>query len=168
VSRTTVAITDPNDLRQIAEAVTDVQQIVDARIEFGNPHNPANTTALAGSGTPTTHNGQNMNILGRWVEIEFEALDTAVTVTHNLGVPVFNNGAANELNVRYLTAGIRHSGAGVAGTSVLSFNHDDRDAAGIGVNSFQLRAYAPAGRTVNAANPIRVSLFVIPANRWPD
>jgi hypothetical protein len=162
VSRTQVTITNPTDTAQIAEAVSELQRIVDARVEFGNPQDPNGpTTTLAGSGTPTTHNGQTMNILGRWVELEFTALDTEVVANHNLSVEVFNT----EVNVRWIVMGIRHSGDAANGTAAISIIHEDGGT--LTADTLGLRAYCAATRTVDADNPIRVSLFFTPASRWP-
>jgi hypothetical protein len=61
---------------------------------------------------------------------------------------------------------IRHSGVGATGASALSINYEDGDT--ITADSIQLRAYSSSGRTVDAANPIRVSAFFIPVTRWPN
>lgn len=148
---------DPNNLKSVAEALTLVIRVVDRQIEFGNPQGPTAATDLAG----TTHNGTLMNIKGSWVELEIDTRDLAFEVNHNLAVPVFDG----EMNVRWFIAGVRHDGTAAGVSAVISFNHEDGDA--ITENMFELRCYAN-GRTVDADHPVRVTLFVIPANRWAD
>lgn len=165
MSRVGEVLGDPKDPANLAELVTRIQKVTDSAIEFGNSTDPAGSTTLAGAGTPTTHNGQLMNIKGSWVEVEFETLDTAVDCAHNLNVPVFNS----EVNVRWIVMGIRHSGVGVlTGAETISVIREHGGADTLSENVIALRAYAAAARTVNAANPIRVSLFFVPAVRWPD
>lgn len=155
---------NPGDPNSVAEAVQEILRVLDREVGFGDPLDPTsdNSVVLAGGTGATSHNGTPSNIAGAWVELEFEALDTPVTATHNLNAPVINN----EVNVRIASQTIRHSGVGATVASCLSINYEDGDT--ITSNSIQLRAYCTSGRTVNAANPVRVSLYLIPVTRWPN
>jgi len=118
LSKVPANIPDPEKPESIIKGVTDVTRVVDGEIEFGNPTDPRDdeSTTLAGSGTPTEHNGSIQNIKGSWVEVEIGAtgaqpamgLDEAVECIHNLDVPVV---ATDEPNVRWFVAGIQHDGA---------------------------------------------------------
>lgn len=157
---------DPHDLRSVAEALTEVIRILDSQVEFGNPQDPRSRSSveLAGdaAAAPSTHNGQLMNIRGSWVELEFTALDTEFVAHHNLGAPIFNS----EVNVRWITMGIRHDGNTVSG-GVDTFSVLHEDGGTLTTNTIGLRAYAAATRVVDADHPLHVSLFFIKANRWP-
>jgi len=155
---------DPKNPQSISEAVNELLRVVKSEISFGDPLDPASdqSTTLAGGTGLGAHNGRPSNIEGTWVEVKFEALHTALTCVHNLGVPIING----EVNVRWEVMGIRHSGVGAAGASAISINFQNGDT--ITKNSIQLRVYSSFGRTVDAANPIRVSLRFIGCTRWPN
>lgn len=155
---------DPGDTASIAQALTELQRVVDRLIEFGNPNDPKGSDTLAGGGSPTTHNGELMNIRGSWVELRFEALDTALTANHNLNIPVYNS----EVNVRWIVMGKRHDDVGAGGSGRESADVRFIDTDSFDENTIELRAFAAGGLTVDATNPLRVSLFFIPAVRWPD
>jgi len=164
VSKLRTLTVDPKDPKSVAEAVQQLVRIVSSEISIGDPLDPGSdqSVVLAGGTGTGSHNGRPSNVEGTWVEVEFESLHTTLTCTHNLGVPVINN----EVNVRWVVMGIRHSGVGAAGASTLSINYQDGDS--VTTNSIALRAYSSFGRTVDATNPIRASLRFYPASRWPN
>lgn len=153
-------IVDPKNPLSIVEHVSRVQRVVDELIEFGDPqdpNNPQSTTPANGA----AHNGTQSNIRGSWVEVTLNSTtlrNTNVACTHNLGVQLLS---ASQPNVRWLLFGWQHSGLGtLAGTSVSVIYTDGA----VTSDSIQLRFYA-GGMTVNDANPLKVTLFFIPAVR---
>lgn len=160
MSRVARILYDPQDPKSVSEHASRVQRVVDGQIEFGspqNPNDPQSTTVADG----VTHNGILQNMLGAWVEI---LVDTApglaanITCTHNLGVPIVN---ASTPNVRWLVFGWQHNAAGTGATSTVSVVYEGGTVA---ENSIVLRFYANA-RTVNDANPLKCTLFFVPAVR---
>jgi hypothetical protein len=133
------------ELEGVIASVTELQQLFYGRLGFGHP---AGTQAKLD------------NMRGAWVTVSFESTDTAHTVTHNLDIPVPTSG----LNVRWLVFRIEtaNDAADAIGASTFSILHETGDA--IGVNSFELRLYAEATRTIGASpDNIEVDLFIIPA-----
>ena len=166
MSRIPQVVVNPKDPQSIVDHLQRVSRVVDGRLEFGSPqdpNDPASTTAANG----VAHNGTVLNISGSWVEVTVDTADLAGgnPCVHNLGVPVTVVGAVNQPNVRVLSFLFQHNGTGVNAASTLSFNYDTRDAGNITTNSFPLRFYVGGGRTVNAGNPLRASLFFVPAVR---
>ena len=165
MSRYGQLLLDPNSPqfnKSVVEAISRILQIIEGNIEFGHPQHPQLDASVvqAGAGTPTTHNGTLSNILGSWVEILLDdatnLLNTNVTCTHNLGVTVLD---AAQPNVRWLAWGWQHSGAGTGAGSTVSTVYTDGT---VTSNAIQLRFFA-AARTVTVANPLKVTLWFIPA-----
>jgi hypothetical protein len=158
---------DPNSPdfnKSVVEAISRLLRIVEGEIEIGDPQHPQDdgSATLAGSGTPTTHNGRVVNIRGSWVELNVTAADTAVTCTHNLSIPVAVTG---EPNVLWTVKRCIHSGTAANAASTWSVNFEVGDT--VGTDAIQLRFYAAGARTVNADNPLKVTLFFEPAVRRP-
>lgn len=155
---------DPSDPKSIVEYLSRVQRIVDGGIEVGNPNDPRDpsSTTLANG---TAHNGTLVNLLGAWFEIAVEAADTRFDCVHNLNVQVIQVAAANQPNVRWPFVCFKHDGTGINAASTLSVNYDTRDAANITADSFPLRLYVGGGRTVSAAHPVTITVFLTPAVR---
>jgi hypothetical protein len=169
VGRLRETLVDPNDTKQIAEVVTELQRVVDREIEFGNPADPTDDESSARAGlSATAHPGTLMNIKGAWVEIQLDtsiALDTEIVCHHNLNLIVADP-SGTEPNVRWIVMGIMQSSGGPGGTdAVVSVSHEEGDT--VDTDSIGLRVHAN-NRTVNDANPLKVSLFIIPAVRWPE
>lgn len=151
----------PHFNEAVVEALSRLLQIVDNRIEFGNPHDPRSDTSvlLAGAGG---HNGALQNIYGSFVELDVEALDTATSCQHNLSVPV---AVAGEPNVLWTVMRWVHDGTAATSTSVPGVLFEEGDT--VGTDSIQLRFYCSATRTVDADHPLKVTLFFTPAVRRP-
>lgn len=136
-------LTSLADIRQLVLLINDIML---GGVGFGAPDD--------GSGDAA---GDNM--LGTWATASFTALDTATTVTHNLGIST-NAGATP--NVRWLVFRVEHDGTGVVdGTPSISLQYETGDT--VGTNDIELRAYCGGTRTVGASNPITADLFFIPA-----
>ena len=151
------------DPRSIADALTELQLVVQGQLDAGDPLDPNNDQSVVLAGDMTAaqpHNGRPGNIFGSWVEKEITTSSTAIVFDHNLEIPVINS----EVNVRWRT-NFRHSGAGLAvGAMTLEFQDGDT----VGENSIELRLRVGGTRTVNGANPVRVSVHFIPVTRWPN
>ena len=176
MARTYEVNINPEDPNSIAEALSVLLRVVDREIEFGHPQNPigedatssAQVAGAAGGAIPA-HNGVLENIRGSWVEIIVDSsatADTKIDCVHNLNVPM-TSGVA-EANVRWMVMGIKHSGLNAVAASTISVSYETGDSGSITADSFPLRVYAEGTRTVNDANPIKITLFFIPAVRWPD
>ncbi len=72
-----------------------------------------------------------------------------------------------EANVRWMVMGIKHDGQGAGDASTISVSYETGDSGSITADSFPLRVYANS-RTVDDSHPIKITLFFIPAVRWPD
>lgn len=175
MARTYEVNINPEDPNSIAEALSVLLRVVDREIEFGHPQNPigedttssAQVAGEAGGAIPA-HNGVLENIRGSWVEITATAADTKIDCAHNLNVPL-TSGVA-EANVRWMVMGIKHDGAGAttaSAASTISVSYETGDSGSITADSFPLRVYANS-RTVDGSHPIKITLFFIPAVRWPD
>lgn len=165
MSRIPQVVVNPDSPMSIVDHLYRVGRVVDGRLEFGSPQDPEDPASVT-LANGTTHNGTLLNLAGSWFEKDQDTLDTRFDCAHNLGIPVTVVGGVNKPNVRWLFANFQHNGTGVvAGTPTLSVNYDSRDAASITTNSFPLRLYAAAVRTVNAGNPVRVTLFFTGAVR---
>ena len=175
MARTFEINVDPEDLSSVAEAVTLLLAVVDQQIEFGHGLDPINSssTQLAGSSGSTAdpqHNGVAENIRGSWVEFEVtsvtDGLSAKIDCIHNLGVPL-TSGIA-EPNVRWIVMGIKHSGAdGGNPKDGISVEYQTGDSGSITADSMPLRVRV-GDRTIAAgANSLDISLFFIPAVRWP-
>ena len=139
----------------------EIVEILRRHVEFGNPAHPYDTgdTSRAGA-LATSHNGSLDNVFGSWVEAQFTVTDLpATTCYHNLDITP----TAGQLNVRWIVFGMTHDGTGVNAASTLSVNYTTGDA--VTNNSIDLRLYAGGTRTVGVANPVKVTLFFIPAVR---
>lgn len=125
--------TEP-DLVALSQQVNEILRVIDNRIEFGEPQDPAGPTTLrpdgsaaslagAGFATPTAgaHNGTTSNILGSWVEVVLPAVGTnVVRCYHNLFLddnvtPQYTVPVSGEPNVRWLLFGCGHSDGDAAG-----------------------------------------------------
>jgi hypothetical protein len=165
VARIGEVLLDPKDPQSIVDVLNRVIQVLDQGVELGDPLNPLDDSSvvLAGSGSPTVHNGRVANIRGSWVSVEFAAADTAVAFNHNLDIPVFGT---NEPNVRWLFSNFRHSGVGPA-VSNLNLEYDDllctmtKDSIDLVLRSQGVRTIAVG------ANAVKVDVFFVPAVRWP-
>ena len=144
-----------------------LEEVVDKHLDFGEVYLPEDWQPL-GTGvepgtTSTASNGLPGNFRGAWVEAWFEAVDTATTFYHNLDNPVF--GAANQLNVMWLTFGFLHDNNGV-GTGTpdedLSINFQSGDT--YTTDSIELRLYGGGGRIIDSIHPVVVTLFFMPAD----
>lgn len=147
------------DVDSLFEHVQELEKIIRRRVEFGNPGHPVDPAdvTLAGS-LPALHNGSPDNMMGSWVEIEVDTMDAPFICYHNLGVvPI-----AGQVNVRWFVAGFFHDGTGANAASTISVNYETGDA--VTANSIELRMYAGGTRSM-AENPIKVTLFFIPAVR---
>lgn len=157
MSRVPRVIVDPTQPQSIVEHLGRVQRVLDGEVEFGNPQDPTDpqsTTRANG----VAHNGTVLNVRGSWFEAAVTALNTNVTCTHNLGLPIVS---ASSPNVRWLVFGWQHDGTGAgAGSSVSAVYVGGA----VTTNSIVLRFFA-AGRTVDVIHPLTVSLFFVPAVR---
>jgi hypothetical protein len=158
-------IVDPSQPRSIIDQLTEMTKAVDGGISFGDPQDPTNptSTTLAGS-SASAHAGNIQNIEGGWASANVVALDTAVTLYHNIDCPV---SVAGRPNVRVLAFWWEHDGwDGVAVSSAtaiatVSYNFQTGDT--VTASSIRLRFYAALPRVVNADHPLRVDLFFVPA-----
>ncbi len=94
---------------ELEDRVDQLERIVDRYVEFGHPNSPTSptTSTLAGDNAALdSHNGLRDNILGSWVEVEVENLDTAVTFNHNLNLDV----STGEVNCRWFLCMLKHDG----------------------------------------------------------
>ena len=156
---------DPKNPMTIVDTLNRVVQVVDQEIEFGDPSDPYDVT----SGTiadGVTHNGRLSNIRGSWVELEIASSLPARIYTHNLNLPVHNNGSFDEPNVRWFCTNIRHDGTG------FYFNSEDIsfefvEGRTVTANSIDLVMRFGFFRTINASHPLKVTMFFVPAVRWP-
>lgn len=157
-------IRNPRDLKDIAERVADLLRFSSA-VGFGHPgdeRDPGGAT-LPGD-TATSHPGTLVNIEGTWVRKNVTQLDTAIRCYHNLDVPV---AVAGEPNVNIISAWFAHDGTGVNAASTISYNFEYGGADAVNKDYIDLRFYAGGTRTVDADHPIKVTLFVVPGERWP-
>lgn len=159
-----IAPIDPTNPKSIDQRFRSVVEVVNGNIEFGNPQDPTDptSTTLAGSAAGA-HPGTVSNILGSWVELDIDgtpALNAAVVCTHNLGVPL---DPSLEPNVRWLLFGWRHNGTGAGTGSPVSVGFTTGDP--ITEDAISLRVFA-ATRTVDVTNPLRLTLFFVPAQRF--
>ena len=165
MSKVNETLPNPKSPESIIQAIYEVARVVDREIEFGTPNDPLDdsSTTLAGSAA-TAHPGTLSNIRGSWVELQVTALDTPTPCYHNLSLDVAVSG---EPNVRWLVMGFKHSGAGAGATSVVSCLFEEGGI--VETDMIQLSFYA-VSRTVSAVDPFEpldVSLFFVPAVRWP-
>jgi hypothetical protein len=99
---------------------------LDGKVEFGEPLDPNDPTSvvLAGGVGATAHNGIRSNILGSWVELEVEALDTAIACNHNLYLEqpggYTTEPVAGRPNCRWFVVGWEHDGTKKTLWSVVS------------------------------------------------
>ena len=112
---------DPESPESIAQQQRDVIETIDNKIEFGEPLDPRDpeSVILAGSGTPTVHNGIRSNILGSWVELEINGavkntLADPIMCHHNLYQEqpdtYTTEPVAGEPNCRWFVVGWQHDG----------------------------------------------------------
>lgn len=159
MSRVPQVVVNPQDPQSITEHLFRVQRVVDGRLEFGSPQDPRDP-ASATIPDGASHNGIIQNIMGSWFELSLGTGDLAVdqTCTHNLGIPIVS---ASTPNVRWIVFGLQHNAAGAGAGSTISAVYEGGT---VGENAIVLRFYA-AARTVNDANPLKVTLFFVPVVR---
>ena len=155
-------LVNPRDLVQIAELLSEIQPILDEGISFGHPQDPASDTSTtrAGSG----HQGTLENVQGAWCEIEVDTAPgagAAITCTHNLDLEVPVSG---EPNVRWTVWGMSHNGTGTPASANVTVYFEEGDT--VGADAIELTV-GVAGLTVSDANPLKITLFFIPAVRFP-
>jgi hypothetical protein len=116
----------PDNPLSVAEQQREIIETLDNRVEFGEPLDPNDVTSvvLAGGTGATAHNGIRSNILGSWVELEVEALDTAIACNHNLYLEqpggYTTEPVAGSPNVRWFVVGWQHDGTKKTLWSVVS------------------------------------------------
>ena len=156
---------NPADPLSVVEHLYRVQRVVDRHVEFGSPQDPADPTSVVRA-LGAAHNGTILNIEGSWFEAVLEATGrTAVTCIHNLDVAT--NQPATAPNVKWLHFGVSHNGTGADATSTYAvdvwYQGGARTADAIAlVFNLVVGGTAP---TVNAANPVVVTLFFVRAVR---
>ena len=160
----------------IGEQVDALLRVVDDKIEFGEPQDPADpaSTTLAGAGfeTPAAdhHNGTLSNIAGSWVEVALEITGmTMVPCHHNLylDTPEYAVPVTGQPNCRWLVFGIQHDGTGSDANTRLGV---DVTFAGdtVAANDIELRfnlRVEGQRPTIGSSNPVLVSLFFTRATR---
>jgi hypothetical protein len=161
MTRIARTLQDPSNPQSLSEYLSRLQRIVDGALGFGSPQDPkdpASTTFANG----VANNGTLDNIQGAWFELSLNdsshLLNTNITCTHNLNVQVLS---AAQPNVRWLVFGWQHSGVGAGAGSTVDCIYTDGT---VTADSIGLRFFA-AARTVTDANPLKVSLFFVPAVR---
>lgn len=174
VRRVLTAGSDNPNLVAVAEQVDELLQIVDDKIEFGepqNPHDPTDTSQLAGAmGAENAHNGTVSNIAGSWVEISLTATGlTTETCVHNLYLqdPDYVVPVTGEPNCRWLPFGLMHDGQGQDATSGLSLDITFLGDT-VAANSIQLRVNLSTigtAVTVDGDHPALITLFFTRATR---
>ena len=168
------------DLIALSQQVNKILQIIDNRIEFGEPQDPSDptSTTLAGDGFETpaagAHNGTTSNIFGSWVEVALEA--TGVNIVkcyHNLYLdsttsPQYTVPVSGEPNVRWLVFGYGHDGTGADATSGLLVTPAFVSGDTVAVDYIQLRiSVSTVGTavTVSADHPVIACLFFTQASQ---
>lgn len=156
-------LVDPNNLKSVADALTEVISVLDREVSIGDPQDPTNdaSTQLAGAAGPPVHNGDGGNLIGDWCEEHIDTAGAAVTFNHNLGLPVVNG----EPNVFWIYT-LRHSGLLAIATSHLNLDFDDTLCT-VTTNSIDLVLRSDGVRTVNGANPVRARVRFFPVTRYP-
>lgn len=100
---------------------------------------------------------------GAWVTATVEDLDSAVTLTHNLGITVPGDGSCNVSVSRYT---FEHNGASTGqvfdGTEDINAVFQEGDS--VTTNAVEMRFYASGNRRVDFLNPITASLFLVEKN----
>ena len=140
LERSTLNFRGLEGVTRFAQTLAD---LFNGRISFGEPDD--------GNGNP-----RGDNIEGAWATATFTALDTATTVTHNLGL-----NTAGTINCRWFVGKIEHDGTLADGTSAVSIQFETGDT--VAADTIQLRCYTAATRTVDGDHPVLADLFFIPA-----
>ena len=166
---------EPN-LIAVAEQVDELLQVLDDKVEFGEPQNPKDATdtpsrILAGTvAVEDAHNGTTSNIAGSWIESALTVSGlTTVTCTHNLYLdsPQYTVPVTGEPNCRWLPFGVMHDGTGKDATSRMAvdvaFMGDTVSANAIALR-FNLQLFGTA-ITIGSSNPVLVTLFFTRATR---
>ncbi len=130
-------------LPDVTRVLNYLADLFNNRISFGEPDD--------GAGNPRSD-----NIQGLWATATFTALDSATTVTHNLGL-----NTAGTINCRWFVGKIEHDGTLADGTSAVSIQFETGDT--VAADTIQLRCYTAATRTVDGDHPVLADLFFIPA-----
>ena len=163
-------LVDPEQPLSIVEQLSEIQDVVDRKIEFGHPSHPEDISSVLAAGvTSTSHNGYTENIAGSWVELKFGAVDGSgdhiAIAYHNLfqDDPNYTLPVAGVPNVRWLVFGFSHDGNTATAASTLSVVFQEGDA--VTTNSITLQLHVGATRVVDATHPCTVTLFFIKAAR---
>lgn len=163
MSRVPQVVVDPKDAPSVVEHLYRVQRVVDRFVEFGSPQDPTDPTSTTRA-LGVAHNGTLQNMDGSWFEAVLEAAGrTIVTCVHNLNVATTQPATAP--NVRWIPFGVMHNGTGNVLATV------DVEIAYLGgartADQIELVMNLVVGGvlTVNAANPVVVSLFFVRAIR---
>lgn len=164
MSRVPQVVVNPNDPQSMVEHLYRVQRVVDRFVEFGSPQDPTDPASTARA-LGTAHNGTLQNMDGSWFEAVLEATGvTTINCVHNLNVAT--NQPATAPNVRWLPFGVMHNGTGAAAATVavdvwyLGSLVPTADAINLMFN-----LVVGGALTVNAANPVVVTLFFVRAVR---
>jgi hypothetical protein len=163
VSRIPQVVVNPESPMSIVDHLYRVGRVVDGRLEFGSPQDPADPTSVTVA-DGVTHNGTVLNMAGSW----FSGLITAVgrsnlTCVHNLNTPT----TAGLVPVRWQKFGWSHNGTGGGAATELDLALWYMGGA-VTANSIVLAASVnviAGALTINAGNPLRVDLFFVGAVR---
>jgi len=164
-------LVDPEQPLSIVEQLSEIQDVVDRKIEFGHPSHPEDISSVLAAGvTSTSHNGYTENIAGSWVELKFGDVVAGAhkaTAYHNLfqDDPNYTLPVAGVPNVRWLVFGFSHSGNTVDAASTLSVAFDESDSGSVAANSIKLSLNFGGTRVVSDAEPVTVTLFFVRAAR---
>ena len=164
MSRVRRVVVDPQKPESIVEQMTELMEVLDGRVEFGDPNSGLDhtDTTLAGASN-AAHPGNPLNILGSFVEVSLQTCDDAtgqaVTCYHNLDLDVPNL-SAGDFNVRWFVMGVQHdlTGAG-AGMSFSVFADSDQTVTKDAV----VLTFKTETLTVDGDHPVKVTLFFVPA-----
>lgn len=169
-SRISALLQDPENPQAIAQAISELSDVVNSRLGFGHSLDPADdnpsSVTLAGAAGAAPHNGTPDNIEGAWVEIDFAARNTAVVCNHNLGLQVEG---ADSPNVQWLFGNLKHSGVN-DGTAAgpMSVEYDAALCTVLTDSiSLVLRTEVGDHRTIGAgANAVKFRAFFVPGVEW--
>jgi hypothetical protein len=157
---------NPDDPRQMAEAITELQELISGNLSLGHPQDPDSDTSNIRAGEAAgNHPGTQGHIEGSWVELQVDdspTTNSSITCYHNLNVPVAVSG---EPNVRWQIWGWSHDGTGSGADTAVDVGFIAGDA--VTVNSIDLFVYANT-LTVDADHPLKVTLRFIPAIKFTE
>lgn len=163
MSRVPQAPIDAKNPQSIVEHLYRVQRVVDRLVEFGSPQDPSDPTSTTRA-LGVAHNGTLQNIDGSWFEAVLEATGrTAITCVHNLNVATTQPATAP--NVRWLVFGVQHNGAGAVMPTIAVDCWYQGGARTADQIELVFNLVVGGVLTVDAANPVVVSLFFVRAVR---